>query len=105
MNFDCLDVEFAIGFDWDDGNIYKNENKHSIKWQIIEEIFFNTPLLLLRDVKHSSEECRCYALGKTNDGLKLFIVFTKRANKIRVISARMMNKKEKSYYENCENNS
>ena len=76
MDFECLDVESVSGFDWDDGNIYKNEKKHGIKWQMIEEIFFNEPLLLLEDVRHSKEECRCFALGKTDESLKLLVVFT-----------------------------
>lgn len=100
MEFDCLDIENITGFDWDEGNIYKNEKKHGIKWQIIEEVFFNKPLLLLEDNVHSLDECRCYALGRSDEDLKLFIVFTKRENKIRVISARPMNKKERLYYEN-----
>ena len=99
MDFECLEVDAATGFDWDDGNIYKNEKKHGIKWQVIEEIFFNAPLYLLQDIKHSQGECRCFALGKTDEGLQLFVVFTLRTNKVRVISARLMNKKERSYYE------
>lgn len=99
MDFECLELDAIVGFDWDDGNIYKNKNKHGIEWQWIEEVFFNEPLLLLEDIKHSRDECRCFALGQTDEGLKLFVVFTLRANKIRVISARMMNKKERSYYE------
>lgn len=105
MEFGCLDLNDCFGFDWDDGNVYKNEKKHGIKWQTIEEVFFNNPLLLLEDSKHSNDECRCFALGKTDEGLKLFVVFTKREHKIRVISARLMNKKEKSYYENYKTNS
>lgn len=99
MDFECLELDTVTGFNWDEGNIYKNEKKHGIKWQVIEEVFFNEPLLLLRDAKHSRDECRCFALGKTDEGTKLFVVFTLRENKVRVISARMMNKKERSYYE------
>ncbi len=100
MAFECLDIENIIGFDWDDGNIFKNEKKHQLKWQLIEEVFFNEPLLILEDSKHSNSECRCFALGKTDDEMMLFIVFTKRINKIRIISARPMNKKERIAYEN-----
>lgn len=105
MNFDCLDIDNVVGFDWDDGNIFKNEEKHNLKWQLIEEIFFNEPLLIVEDKIHSQNECRCFALGVTDDETKLFLVFTKRDYKIRVISARMMNKKERSIYENFKNNS
>ncbi len=99
MNFDCLVLDDIIGFEWDDGNIYKNEKKHGIKWQEIEEVFFNEPLLIYEDFKHSKDECRCYALGKTDEEKMLFVVFTKRNKKIRVISARKMNKKEREIYE------
>jgi len=105
LRFDCLDVESIIGFDWDDGNILKNEKKHNIKWQVIEEIFFNKPLLLSQDKKHSLNEHRCFALGVTDGAHLLFVVFTKREFKIRVISARLMNKKERSIYEDFKNNS
>ena len=98
---DCLDVEKVTGFDWDDGNVYKNKDKHGLDYWIIEEIFFNNPLLIHQDIKHSTQECRCYALGCSDNGEKLFVVFTLRGQKIRVISARLMNKKEKAIYENA----
>ena len=105
MQIGCLELNKIVGFDWDEGNRYKNEKKHSLKWQLIEEVFFNDPLLLLEDLKHSKDECRCFALGYTDDNIYLFVVFTKRNNKIRVISARMMNKKERSRYESIEKDS
>jgi len=100
MDFECLDIDNVVGFDWDDANLFKNEKKHNLKWQLIEEVFFNDPLVILEDFKHSNTECRCFALGMTDDGSKLFIVFTIRDKRIRVISARHMNKKERVRYEN-----
>ncbi len=105
QNYDCLDIESITEFDWDDGNIVKNEKKHHLKWQLIEEIFFNIPLLLLEDIKHSKDENRCFALGVTNEKRNLFVAYTKRDNKIRVISARPMNKNERKIYEEFKNNS
>jgi uncharacterized DUF497 family protein len=43
-------------------------------------------------------EPRYYVLGRTNDERHLFIVFTIRKNKIRVISARDMSRKERRIY-------
>jgi uncharacterized DUF497 family protein len=43
-------------------------------------------------------ETRFYALGQTDTGRLLFVVFTARKNLIRVISARDMNKKERKVY-------
>jgi len=101
MEFDCLEIESIVSFDWDNGNILKNQIKHNLKWQIIEEIFFNEPLILLKDSVHSNDnECRCVALGFTNNKELITVIFTKRKQKIRVISARPMSKKERDFYEN-----
>ena len=98
MKFDCLDVDAIVGFEWDEGNIHKNEKKHGLKWAIIEEVFFNEPLLIVEDSKHSLDECRCVALGKNNFGDLITVVFTVRLKHIRVISARIMSKKERIIY-------
>jgi len=97
MDFDCLNLSDVVGFNWDDGNIYKNEKKHGLKRQEIEEVFFNEPLLIKEDFKHSLNEERCFALGITNNGKRVYVVFTKRGEFIRVISARLMNKKERLF--------
>ena len=94
-----------IAYGADDGNRYKNEKKHGLKWQLIEEVFFNEPLFLLEDQQHSKDECRCFALGYTDDAEYLFVVFTKRGKLIRVISARKMNKKERRAYEELKKDS
>ena len=51
------------------------------------------------DSRHSQNESRFLALGKTHNNKLLTVVFTIRSNKIRVISARRQNKKERSLYE------
>ncbi len=99
MEFDCLSLESVVGFDWDEGNLYKNEKKHGLKWQEIEEVFFNQPLLVNEDQKHSEYEARCFALGVTHSGKMVYVVFTRRGERIRVISARPINRKERSIYE------
>jgi len=86
------------GFDWDDANREKNWMKHKLTWWECEEVFFHQPLYVYHDKRHSSEEERYYALGETTAGRPLFIVFTKRKNKLRVISARSMHKKERKVY-------
>ena len=62
-------------------------------------MFFNHPLVAARDEKHSGEEDRCYALGHTDAGRLLFVVFTIRKELVRPISARDMNRKERKVYE------
>lgn len=95
------DLTKITGFDWDDDNARKCEEKHEVSMAEAEQVFFNNPLLLLDDLKHSQREKRNHALGKTDEGRLLHITFTlrKSGEKIRVISARDMHKKERKIYE------
>lgn len=95
-----IDLATIVGFDWDNGNERKND-KHGVGMAESEQVFFNTPLLLLVDVVHSGSENRYHALGQTDLGRLLHITFTLRGSDqlIRVISARDMHKKERTVYE------
>jgi uncharacterized DUF497 family protein len=93
-----VNVADIEGFEWDTGNIDKNRDRHGVSNGECEEPFFNHPLLVAEDVKHSYREQRFYALGQTNAGRRLFIVFTIRDNNIRIISARDMRRKERKAY-------
>jgi|SRR3990172_5825612 len=86
------------GFEWDQGNSRKNESKHGVTDRESEEIFFNEPLVIVRSSKGGAES-RYAALGKTYGSRLLAVVFTLRANKIRVISARPMSRGERKLYE------
>ena len=88
-----------VGFDWDDGNRDKNTLKHKVLNGECEDVFFNQPLIIVSDTKHSKKETRHAAFGVTDGGRKLIVIFTLRAKLIRVISARDMNRKERRFYE------
>ena len=92
----------CTGFQWDKHNIQKNWEKHKVSPSESEQAFFNTPLIVAKDVKHSQIEERYYALGKTNLDRRLFLAFTIRKKLIRVISSRDMTKKERKIYEKRE---
>ncbi len=94
-----LDLNLIEGFDWDEGNQDKNWRKHRVSMGECEELFFNLPLLLQDDIVHSQAEPRYLVLGQTNAERYLFIAFTIRKTKIRVISVRDMSQKEREYYE------
>lgn len=100
-------IDTLLGFDWDEGNFKKSWLKHEVSPTECETVFFNQPIFVYPDVKHSATEARWYALGHTDEGRLLFIAFTLRQqNYIRIISARPMNKKEQYYYEkNSQKNS
>ena len=95
-----IDMSAAEGFDWDDGNVRKSLTKHGVMQAEAEQVFAGEPLLA-EDFKHSQAETRYQALGKTVDGRFLHVTFTLRSDgrKIRVISARDMNRKERAVYE------
>ncbi|HET9136597.1 MAG TPA: BrnT family toxin [Candidatus Kapabacteria bacterium] len=98
MNIERL-IAQSTGFDWDEANIGKNWIKHKVSPDEVEQVFFNKPLLLLDDEKHSNKEQRFIAMGKTDAGRLLFISWTLRNNMIRAISCRPMHSKERRVYE------
>jgi uncharacterized DUF497 family protein len=95
-----IDLSAIEGFDWDGGNSQKSLDKHGVTQTEAEQIFVGEPLLA-EDIRHSQDEPRYQALGSTAAGRRLHVTFTLRESgrKVRVISARDMNRKERAYYE------
>lgn len=87
-----------LEFEWDEGNIDKNLIEHEVTNQEAEEVFSNEPKLILEDEKHFLIEKRFMLWGNTNANRKLAVIFTLRDNKIRIISARDMSRKEREAY-------
>jgi uncharacterized DUF497 family protein len=102
-----IDWAKITGFDWDRGNARKSVDKHDVSQFEVEQLFFNRPLLVLADMKHSRQESRYHALGRTDEACLLHITFTLRDRDklIRVISARDMHRKEKRVYEQSQKDS
>jgi len=96
MRSEC--PEFT-GFEWDAGN--RENLKHGVHASECEQIFFNEPILILDDPRHSVAEDRFAAFGQTDQGRKLVVVYTQRASLLRVISARDMNRREREFYEHA----
>jgi len=92
------DLNRCIGFEWDEGNLGKNWEKHRVADGEAEEVFFNDPLVAGADPSHSHSEPRYFALGRTDAGRFLFIAFTIRKDLIRLISARDMTSSELRRY-------
>jgi len=92
----------CTGFDWDEGNANKNWRKHRVTPSECEQVFFNQPLVVAKDLGHSKREMRFYALGQTDAGRLLFVVFTIREKLVRIVSARNMNRHEQKSYQHHE---
>jgi len=97
-------LDACTGFEWDEGNAHKNW-EHGVSPEEAEDVFFNEPLVFRSDVRHSKREKRYYALGQSRVGRYLFIAFTIRGSRLRVISVRDMNRKEKDAYAKHEKES
>jgi uncharacterized DUF497 family protein len=95
MEFDFSRVD---GFEWDTGNLTKNPQKHRISNEEAEEIFFRDPWVA-DAARPGDREPRWAALGQSESGRLLRIVFTTRGRKLRVISARPAGRRETIDYE------
>ena len=96
-----MDFSQVSGFDWDEGNSRKSSEKHSVSQTEAEQVFTDPQLFTAPDEQHSEAEPRFHALGATASGRLLQVTFTLRevGAKIRIISARAMNRKERTIYE------
>lgn len=93
------DLSECSGLEWDAGNSDKNWQLHQVTQAECEQVFFNRPILVAPDATHSQRERRYAALGRTNAGRLLTVIFAIRDTLIRVISARDMSRRERRTYE------
>lgn len=88
----------VTGFEWDEGNSEKNWRRHGVTQADAEQVFLNRPLIVAGSPKHSSGEVRYFALGHSDVGRLLAVVFALRGSLLRVISARPMSRRERRIY-------
>jgi uncharacterized protein len=89
------------GFDWDEGNRGECQ-KHGVSIAEIEDLFTQSPRVA-PDPRHSGDEDRLIAVGRTNAGRSVFVAFTMRTKSkrrlIRPVTARYMHAQEIAAYE------
>ena len=91
-----IELNDIEGFEWDEGNKQKSFKKHNVSITEAEEVFNSQPLIVLRTAYLNEERFQMF--GESKERL-ITIIFTIRKNKIRIISARDMSKKERNFYE------
>ena len=96
---DIVDLSRPLEFEWDEANKNKIWLKHKVSTGECEEAFSTEYLFKQPDELHSHKESRHILISKTKKARFLFIVYTLRKNKVRVVSARGMHKKEQDFYE------
>jgi uncharacterized protein len=85
-------------FEWDNNKAKFNAVKHGITFEEAITAFADPDLLFTEDSLHSWGEEREWAIGATENGLVVVIVFTMREQQIRIISARPATKQERQQY-------
>jgi uncharacterized DUF497 family protein len=88
----------VVGFEWDEGNV-RHIARHHVLPDEAEEVFFDIENVVDEDLEHSAREQRFLIIGKTEQGRLLYQIFTRRGDKIRVVSSRDINRREVELYE------
>lgn len=88
-----------LAFEWDEQKAKANQRKHSISFDEASTVFDDPLSVNFDDPDHSTGENRYLIIGLSDQGKFLFVSYTDRNNKIRLISARLVSPKERRYYE------
>ena len=83
-------------FEWDEDKAALNLKKHGVRFETTAKVFCDEYRIELYDAEHSADEDRYNTIGMVDN--ILFVVYTERKNRIRLISARPANSKERSLY-------
>lgn len=91
------ELEFrGLEFEWDDEKAKINLKKHGLTFNDAILVFFDEFLIQDYDFEHSDDEDRIKVIGKVDE--VLVVIYTERKEKLRIISARRANKKERNDY-------
>lgn len=86
-------------FEWDPKKAEANLKKHGVTFQEAATVFGDPLAITFHDPDHSEEEERYLTFGLSLQNRLAVISHTERAGKTRIISARLMDRKEKVIYE------
>jgi uncharacterized DUF497 family protein len=91
-----------LRFEWDDAKAAANLRKHRVGFDEAAEVFHDPYALGDKDVGHSDDEERFFAIGHSAARL-LYVVFAERRGDVfRIISARLPTPAERKAYEEQE---
>jgi uncharacterized DUF497 family protein len=92
-----------LNFEWDENKNKINKNKHKISFEAASYVFFDPRSKHYLDRVVVNEQ-RMHVIGNALDIILILVVYTKRGDNIRIISARKANKKERLFYYNTYQN-
>ena len=88
-----------LHFTWDPKKAAANLRRHGASFEEASTVFRGPLATVLPDPTHSGEEERLLIIGHSATGRLLLVVFTERAERIRIISARETSARERREYE------
>lgn len=97
-----MDIEYLLNdilFEWNTEKASANLKKHSVSFESACEIFFD-PFLKVVDIEFIDGEKRETVIGLNLEWKVLYVVYVKREESVRLISARAAKKAEREDYEN-----
>lgn len=86
----------ALSFEWNKEKERLNLKKHGIAFETAAKVFLDEKRIEVYDEAHSIDEDRYITIGLVED--ILFVVYTERHPKIRLISARLATARERKLY-------
>ena len=88
-----------MNFEWDPNKARQNAIKHGVTFEEASEVFGDALSLTVPDPDHSDDETRFVIFGRSLKERYLVASFTERGDRIRLISAREMTRRERAAYE------
>jgi len=89
-------------FEWDPNKAGANFKRHSVSFQEATTVFGDTLSITIVDPDHSIGEQRYIIIGSSYKGRLLMVSHTDKGERIRLISARELTRKERKAYEEGE---
>ena len=86
-------------FEWDPKKAKANLKKHGVSFQEAATVFGDPLAITFQDPDHSDDEEREPTFGQSLQKRLIVVSHTERKNRTRIISARLMEHKERVIYE------
>jgi uncharacterized DUF497 family protein len=89
-------------FEWNQQKAKTNLRKHGVSFEEAATVFEDALATTYEDPDHSAHERRYLTIGTSARGRLLHIAFADRGERIRIINARKVTKRERELYEKEE---
>jgi uncharacterized protein len=89
----------GLQFEWDSEKANSNRKKHGISFDEARTVFADPREMTIFDADHSEDEDRYVSMGLSGLGRVIVVSYTERDDRIRIISARVASRRERTQYE------